>query len=247
MSDPTELIERYLAVWNESDADARRNRIRTLWAADGITSYRLLVARGHEAIEARVTGAWEKWVRGGNYVFRPKAYDSHHDAVRFDWVMVAVPGGAVEAAGRSFLILNADGRIAADYQFNPSLDDAKDIAERYVAAFNEPSAAVRHAKIASLWAPAGAFISSSAVRNGRDAIAAQASALHDTYVANGFVFAAASTSQMHHDVASFQWQRQSRDGGRIAAAGCELLILDEDGRIRCDYRFDEPLTDGRHA
>src|ERR1700688_4329275 len=56
--DAQELVERYVAVWNEADPAVRRDRIRSLWAPDGTTCHRLLEARGHAAIEARVTGSW---------------------------------------------------------------------------------------------------------------------------------------------------------------------------------------------
>src|SRR5689334_10749854 len=62
--DPSSLAQRYVDVWNEGDAARRRQRIRALWTEDGTTCHRLLDARGYDAIEARVTGAWEKWCRG---------------------------------------------------------------------------------------------------------------------------------------------------------------------------------------
>ena len=66
-----ELVERYVAVWNEPDAAARRLRIAALWAADGRTCYSQLDSRGHAEIEARVASANEKWVRGQGFRFRP--------------------------------------------------------------------------------------------------------------------------------------------------------------------------------
>lgn len=68
----TDFVDRYVAVWNEPDADARRRSIATLWAPDGGTCYRLLDARGYEAIEARVASAHDKWVRTEGYVFRSR-------------------------------------------------------------------------------------------------------------------------------------------------------------------------------
>ena len=34
-TDPRELVRRYVAVWNEPDAELRRTSIRGLWAEDG--------------------------------------------------------------------------------------------------------------------------------------------------------------------------------------------------------------------
>ena len=59
------IIENYIAVWNEADPQRRRERIRSVWAEHGVTCYRLLDARGYEAIESRVVGSWDKWLRDG--------------------------------------------------------------------------------------------------------------------------------------------------------------------------------------
>ena len=56
----TNLIDRYTAVWNEPNADARRAAVAALWAPDGATLHRLIEARGYSALEARVAGAYEK-------------------------------------------------------------------------------------------------------------------------------------------------------------------------------------------
>ena len=39
------VVENYVAVWNESDADERRRRIRAVWTANGSTCFRLLDAQ----------------------------------------------------------------------------------------------------------------------------------------------------------------------------------------------------------
>src|SRR5215472_8535451 len=98
MMNVMDRVDRYVAVWNEPSADERRKRIRSLWARNGTTCYRLLDARGYEAIEARVTGSWDKWLRKGKYTFRPKNVVCHHGVIKFDWVMVTVPDGDVEAS-----------------------------------------------------------------------------------------------------------------------------------------------------
>lgn len=240
MRNVTELIERYVAVWNEADTGERRKRIEALWAPDGATCYRLLDAAGWDAIHARVTGSWEKWLRDGNYVFRAKRAADHNGAVKFDWVMLKLPEGKVEAAGLSFLLLDSEGRLRADYQFNPALDEAHAEAERYVALWNEPDADERRRRIAALWTPDGAHVSARSVRIGHGAIEDEAATMHAAALAGGFVFAPGGRSQAHHDVVSLTWHRREKSGGKIAAAGADLLILDKRGRIRLDYRFDEP-------
>jgi len=177
--DAKELVERYVAVWNEADPAARRDRIRSLWAPDGTTCHRLLEARGHAAIEARVTGSWEKWLREGNYIFRPNKVARHHNAVKFDWVMVTVPGGDVAAPGLSFLLLDPQGCIQADYQFNPTANEAELLVDRYLAAWNEPDTEARRRRIAELWAPDGAFRGARSQRHGHAALEAEIKRAHD--------------------------------------------------------------------
>jgi hypothetical protein len=118
MSQLAEFIDRYVSIWNERDAGARRRSIAALWAPDGATCYSQLDSRGYDAIEARVAGAHEKWVRDQGFVFRPrKSIVSHHNVLRFYWEMVPAGGGEVAAAGLIILILGPDGRIHSDYQF----------------------------------------------------------------------------------------------------------------------------------
>lgn len=118
MSDLTDLVERYVAVWNEPDPDRRRQGIAALWTEDGSHLTKSLEAHGYDALEARVTGAYDKWVKGAGFMFRPlPSADGHHDAVRFGWEMVPAGGGAAATVGVDFLILNDDGRIRVDYQF----------------------------------------------------------------------------------------------------------------------------------
>jgi hypothetical protein len=122
VSEINELVDRYVAVWNQPDAELRRRGIAELWTEDGMHLTPSLEARGYEAIETRVAGAYQRFVEVGGYLFRATAntVDGHHNVVRFNWEMVPATGGAVEAAGFDFLILGDDGRIRYDYQFaNP--------------------------------------------------------------------------------------------------------------------------------
>ncbi len=133
--DAQELVSRYVAVWNQPDAELRRKAIRALWAEDGahilqpsqeirkaatglgFTST-VLEARGHDALEVRVTRAYEESVAPGEFTFRPRDNaDRLHDVVKFNWEMVPSGGGDVAGAGLEILILDEDGRIKADYQF----------------------------------------------------------------------------------------------------------------------------------
>jgi len=111
------FAERYVAVWNEPDPVVRRRLVEELWVPNGANFTKSNEWRGYEALEARVRGAHEKWVRDGSCIFRTRAADGHHGVVRFVWDMVAIGDGRVVAVGTEFLLLAGDGRMREDYQF----------------------------------------------------------------------------------------------------------------------------------
>ncbi|HKU96916.1 MAG TPA: hypothetical protein VJR58_16655 [Vineibacter sp.] len=116
MAELRDIVNRYVAVWNEPDPARRRQQIAALWVEDGGHFTPSHDCRGYAALEARITGAYEKWVRDSGHVFRPRDHvDGHHDTVRFQWEMVR--DNKVISVGADFLLLGADGRIRADYQF----------------------------------------------------------------------------------------------------------------------------------
>jgi len=130
-----ELAEKYVALWNEPDADRRRRTIAELWteegrhvlqppqeireiaARPGIAMTAMLEARGYEEIEARAASAYEHWVGSEGLSFRARD-DAERlgDVVKFHWEAV-VKDGEVFAVGLNFLVLAADGRIERDYTF----------------------------------------------------------------------------------------------------------------------------------
>jgi hypothetical protein len=130
-----ELAEKYMALWNEPDADRRRRMIAELWTEDGrhilqppqeireiaaqpgIGLTAILEARGHEQIEARAASAYEHWVGSEGLSFRGRG-DAERlgDVVKFHWEAVA-KDDEVFAVGLNFLVLAANGRIERDYTF----------------------------------------------------------------------------------------------------------------------------------
>jgi hypothetical protein len=130
-----ELADRYLALWNEPDADRRRRMIAELWKEDGrhfvqppqeireiaaqpgIGLTAILEARGHEEIEARVASAYEHWVGSEGVSFRRRD-DAERlgDVLKFHWEGLD-KDGELFAVGLHVLVLAADGRIERDYTF----------------------------------------------------------------------------------------------------------------------------------
>jgi hypothetical protein len=135
MTSTNELIERYVAMWNEPDATARRQSVRDVWAPTGrqvlappkdildiarplgFPSPTLEVA-GHDDLEFRVTRAHEEFVAPGDYLFRTRPNAGRlRDVVLLGWDMVATATGDAVGGGTDVLLLDPDDRILVDYQF----------------------------------------------------------------------------------------------------------------------------------
>ena len=112
------LADRYVALWNETDAEKRLERIKDYWPSDGVHYVRALEARGYDALEKRVIGSHEKNVRDGGNRFRARQ-DARllRDVVTFHWEMLPADGDEVLAVGLEVLVVDPDGRVLKDYQF----------------------------------------------------------------------------------------------------------------------------------
>jgi hypothetical protein len=233
------FIDAYVAVWNEPDAETRRQRIAAVWAPHGTTCYRLLDAHGYEAIESRVAGSFDRWLRDGKFAFRAVQAVRHHQAIKLNFAMLATDSGKVEANGLAYLLVDQSGRIVHDYQFNPSVHDAPDLAAGYLACRDETDAARRRTLIGELWAENSALISEHAENRGRDEIASALAAAQPSQTAKNIGVSTADRSQHHHNVAHVGWQVTRRDGGAPIAAASALVIFDEEGRIASAFEFNE--------
>lgn len=108
MSDVQYLVEQYLAVWNETDAAARRRLIGEVFAADGRYTDPLADVRGADALDA-VVGAAQAQFPG--LVFRPAGpVDAHHGIARFGWELGPAEGDAL-VVGFDVAVTGEDGLI----------------------------------------------------------------------------------------------------------------------------------------
>jgi len=132
---PSELVDRYIRLWNEPDPDRRRQAIRELWAPGGRQVIQppqemrasatalgfptaTLEVRGHDELDYRVDRAYAEFIAPGEFAFRLRdAPVQLQDVVTFTWEMVPTAGGDVAGVGRDVLLLDSDTRIRIDYQF----------------------------------------------------------------------------------------------------------------------------------
>jgi hypothetical protein len=135
INEAEQLADRYLALWNEGDAQRRRRMIAGLWTEDGsqilqpphemreiaasagLGMAATLEARGHAELEARAETSYEQWVGSAGFSFRRRD-DVYRlqEVVKLHWEAVS-SDGEVTAVGLVFLVLGADGRIQRDYVF----------------------------------------------------------------------------------------------------------------------------------
>ena len=115
------MADRYLAVWNEPDADARHRAIGELWAEGGSLRHDSGDAEGLADIEHEVASRFAQHAAQGLTVRRSGNADGHRNVVRFVWERVPADGAAPTATAASpgfeFLVLDDDKRILCAYQF----------------------------------------------------------------------------------------------------------------------------------
>ena len=110
MTDVDLVIDRYIAIWNETDPARRRDLIAQTWTEDASYLDPLLSGDGRDGIDAMVRGVQERFP--GHRFRRTGAIDAHHDRVRFSWELAA-EGEPPLVAGVDFGVIAPDGRLRA--------------------------------------------------------------------------------------------------------------------------------------
>lgn len=123
VTDPNELAERYLRLWNEPDPVTRRRMVAELFAADGTHVDQQADVTGRDAIADLVARRHRRFVLTDGFAFRSRRNaDGFRNVVRFNWELRRPAGsGRVRAVGLDLLTLNDDGQIRMDYQFMDQL------------------------------------------------------------------------------------------------------------------------------
>ena len=109
-----EIIDRYIAAWNETEAAARRELVGSLWAADGSYTDPLADVQGPDAI-AGLMGAAQQQFAGLVFTLGGPV-DANHNQARFTWHL-GPDGGEPVVIGFDVVVLDGDGRIASVHGF----------------------------------------------------------------------------------------------------------------------------------
>lgn len=115
MSDIPGTIERYIALWNETDAAARKQGIAELFTEGATYTDPLADVAGHDGIDAVIAGAQGQFA---GFTFKLlTAVDSNHHIARFSWELVPAAGGESVVIGSDVAVFAENGRISGIYGF----------------------------------------------------------------------------------------------------------------------------------
>lgn len=106
----SDLIDRYLATWNETDPTARRALIAEHWTPKLSYVDPMAEVFGPEALDATIAAVHKQFP---GFVFtQVGSVDAHHDVARFNWGLG--PAGAEPVViGFDVVVTDAQGRINA--------------------------------------------------------------------------------------------------------------------------------------
>lgn len=109
-----------------------------------------------------------------------------------------------------------------------------DLAERYLACWNETDAARRADLLAANWLAHARYIDPLVDAAGIDAINATIGAVHDQFP--GFVFTQVGDVDAHHNIARFRWGL-GPDGAEPLVIGFAVVVTDDEGQISAVHGF----------
>jgi hypothetical protein len=107
MRDAKDVVDRYIATWNETDPARRRELISRTWIEEGQYLDPLMAGEGQDGIDAMIHAVQTQFP--GHRFRRTSNIDTHHDRVRFSWELG--PEGAAPLAGGLDVGVIADGRL----------------------------------------------------------------------------------------------------------------------------------------
>jgi hypothetical protein len=104
-----DIINDYLAAWNEPDEAKRRGFIERCWADDGLYCDPLSDGRGRDALNGFIAGMHGQ--QAGARIELTSGVEQHHNQIRFAWAFIG-PDGKRAIEGIDVGELAADGKLA---------------------------------------------------------------------------------------------------------------------------------------
>jgi len=110
MRNVTEVVDSYLAAWNERDATRRKSLLAKTWTEDGSYVDPHRGGAGYDQLSAMMATVHERF--GPEYRFRlASRVDEYGDRVRFQWEAGGTREAPLHFVGTDFAILAKDGRF----------------------------------------------------------------------------------------------------------------------------------------
>jgi hypothetical protein len=127
MNHLTQLIDQYIAIWNQANSQRRWELIVRTWTEDATYIDPLMRAEGHTDIDAMIDGIQKQFP--GFRFRRTGEVDGHNDRVRFAWEL-GPDGGPAFSGGVDFGVIS-DGRLRAitgflDFAPLPAVSNSKE-------------------------------------------------------------------------------------------------------------------------
>ena len=110
MSNHTDLVDRYIAAWNETDAARRRALIERTWTETATYLDPMLESERQAGIDTMIQQVQTRFP--GHRFRRTSEVDAHHDRIRFTWEL-APEGGPAVVKGTDYGVVAADQRLQA--------------------------------------------------------------------------------------------------------------------------------------
>ncbi|MGY1697095.1 MULTISPECIES: nuclear transport factor 2 family protein [unclassified Geodermatophilus] len=108
MTATTDLADRYLAAWNETDPAARRALVDALFTADVRYTDPLADVEGRDGLDGLIAAVQAQFP---GFVFRLAGpADAHHGQLRFTWHL-GPDGAEAPVTGFDVAVTDGDGRI----------------------------------------------------------------------------------------------------------------------------------------
>jgi nuclear transport factor 2 (NTF2) superfamily protein len=128
--------------------------------------------------------------------------------------------------------------MSADHRYESAV-------ARYFEAWNASDPQARAKSVAAAWTEDGTYTDPLADVSGHEQIAAVITGAHEQFP--GFSFRLSGTVDGHHRIARFAWELVSDADGSAPVAGFDVIVLDENGRIRAVHGFLDRVPAGAAA
>jgi hypothetical protein len=120
------------------------------------------------------------------------------------------------------------------------VNNADDLVQAFVSAWNECDPTRRSEMVRTLWLPDGRHLMGVQDVRGHGALEERVAASNRrNVIENGYTFRPATAIQSLPGVIKFRWDMARADSDEVISAGVGFLAIDDERRIVCDYLFTE--------